>query len=162
MGIAGGTPVDLQTPSPEEATALGIREWPQQVKSKGTSWSESVEPDRTVLRYILDGTGTVEIHPSLVQEEETTTTRMTRTTRRTTSSPPRTPTAVRLVVKVQTGNLIQVQGPATLHWTAQEEIILLTPGFEEGGLFVSVLVAVLVLFGTLIGMGTSPPSSGSL
>ena len=159
MGIASGTPVDLQTPSPEEAAALGIREWPQQVKSKGTSWSESVEPDRTVLRYILDGRGTVEIHPPLVQEEETTT---TRTIRSTTSSPPPTPTAVRLVVKVQTGNLIQVQGPVTLHWTAQEEIILLTPGFEEGGLFVSVLVTVLVLFGTLIGMGTSPPSSGSL
>jgi hypothetical protein len=126
--------VDIQTPSSEEAASMGIREWPQQVKSKGMSWSEEVTTDRNVVRYILDGRGTLSVvDPRKVDVDSSVST------------------------NVEPGTLIQVQGPATLHWMALDEMIVLTPGFEEGGLFASVIVAVLALFGALM-VGTTSGS----
>jgi hypothetical protein len=134
--------VDIQTPSSEEAASMGIREWPQQVKSKGTSWSEEVNTDTNVVRYILDGTGTLEIcsvvDPRKVEEDAK-------------------PTRRECTTIVEPGTLIQVQGPATLRWMALDEMIVLTPGFEEGGLFAGVIVAVLALFGALM-VGTTSGS----
>ena len=128
--------VDIQTPSSEEAASMGIREWPQQVKSKGMSRSEEVNTDTNVVRYILDGRGTLEI--CKVEEDAK-------------------PTRRECTTIVEPGTLIQVQGPATLHWTVLDEMIVLTPGFEEGGLFAGVIVAVLALFGALM-VGTTSGS----
>jgi hypothetical protein len=142
--------VVIQTPSSEEAASMGIREWPQQVKSKGMSWSEEVNTDTNVVRYILDGRGTLEICsvvvvPRKVEEDSSV------------SANAAKPTHREVTTIVEPGTLIQVHGPATLQWTALEEMIVLTPGFEEGGLFAGVIVAVLALFGALM-VGTTSGS----
>ena len=114
--------IDFQSPSPEEAADMGIRDWPQQFKTE--NWSEFVAEDATLIRYILSGTGSVEI-----TDEDLAFTRSK---------------------EVGPGSLLQVTGPATLKWTVNDELIVLTPGFEQGGLLAGVAAAVIVLFGALI------------
>lgn len=52
--------VSITTPSPDDAADMGIREWPQQTKNAG-SWSETVDDGESLVRYVLDGTGSVSI-----------------------------------------------------------------------------------------------------
>jgi hypothetical protein len=124
--------VDISTPSPEEAANLGVRDWPQQLK-KG-AWTEQVGGGQTVVRYVLDGTGIVETTTS----DETGTDKKQRTS-------------------VGPGSLMEVAGEASLSWEASSgEMIILTPGYEEGGKLLGVAVAMVVLCGALVaGVGGS-------
>ena len=121
--------VQVTAPSPDEAAEMGIRDWPQQLK-KGV-WDEIVAEDRTVIRYVLDGTGSVEI---IAGESEATQT-----------------------AKVGPGTLVEVTGKASLSWKIDtNEMIILTPGFEEGGTLLAVAVAVIGIFGALLaGVGSN-------
>eukprot|EP00566_Odontella_aurita_P022405 CAMPEP_0113551314 /NCGR_PEP_ID=MMETSP0015_2-20120614/14458_1 /TAXON_ID=2838 /ORGANISM="Odontella" /LENGTH=139 /DNA_ID=CAMNT_0000452197 /DNA_START=192 /DNA_END=608 /DNA_ORIENTATION=- /assembly_acc=CAM_ASM_000160 len=50
--------VEVKSPTPDEAAEMGTRDWPQQLK-RG-SWSENIGGGKSAVRYVLDGTGTVE------------------------------------------------------------------------------------------------------
>jgi hypothetical protein len=111
----------LSTPSQDESVALGIREWPQQVKSG--SWSENVRKSETLTRYVLEGTGIVII----ITEYD------------------------RKTINISTGSLLEVTGPTSLEWKAgTAEMIILTPGYEEGGKFVFVAAMLFLLTGALV------------
>ena len=150
-GTAGGTLTSLylsssssfSTPTQEQSVALGIREWPQQTKSQST-WSEQVKDGQSLTRYILQGEGEL----TIALEELTTTTTTTKTTKK--ASPQRK--------KIIPGLLVEVTGPATLNWVkkdAEDVIIILTPGYEQGGLLIGVASGLIVLCGALIaGVGS--------
>lgn len=115
--------VEFKTPSQEEAESMGIREWPQQAKSKG-SFVESSKEGQTLVRYVLDGQGSVKIQDNEDQSQ---------------------------TISMQPGSLLEVTGEATLSWdVTTNEMILLTPGFEQVGKFAGVVVALVVLLGALV------------
>ena len=120
--------ISITSPSPDEAADMGIRDWPQQ--SKQGSWVDSQDnDDGTLVRYILDGSGSVTIEDADDGSTKT--------------------------AKVSTGTLIEVIGKATIFWESPNEMIVLTPGFEEGGKLIGVAIAMLVLFGALLaGVGS--------
>ncbi|KAL3899793.1 MAG: hypothetical protein SGARI_006382, partial [Bacillariaceae sp.] len=108
--------VNVSQPSSDAAAAQGMREWPQQTKKKGT-WLEDCEDGELLTRYVLEGAGTVEI----AQDDNSKS------------------------YKLSPGTLVEVEGKAALSWTvASSEMIILTPGFEQGGVFAAVAVVVLV------------------
>ena len=94
---------------------MGIREWPQQ--QKRGEWKERVQNGQTLVRYVLDGKGSV----TITDAESSKT------------------------AAVAPGSLIEVADEATLEWTAPGNLLILTPGYEEAGLFVGVLAALVVL-----------------
>ena len=107
---------------------MGIREWPTQLmKSKGRRWKEFVSTDQTVVRYILDGSGT------LVSTDDD--------NARTKTTP------------LQPGTLVEVTGTASLEWRAMEDMIVLTPGVEERGILLSVGAILISIFGALLAIG---------
>jgi hypothetical protein len=111
--------IQISTPSPEQAASIGVREWPQQLKSG--DWTEQVKDGNTITRYILDGTGTV----SISSDDDST-----------------------QLSAVGPGTLVEVTGWASLQWSTREEIIVLTPGYEEGRLLLTValtLIAITIL-----------------
>ena len=113
--------IEVKTPSQEEAESMGIREWPQQAKSKG-SFVESCEEGKTLVRYVLDGQSTVEITQSEEEPSQT--------------------------ISMRPGSLLEVTGEATLSWeVTSNEMILLTPSFEQVGIFSGVALALVVLLG---------------
>ena len=115
--------IRITTPSSEEAVEMGIREWPNQVRQG--KWSEFVPSETTVIRYVLEGSGTLEM---LDQDQATT---------QTTSLVP--------------GTLMEITGTASLQWSCtSKDMILLTPNFEQGGLLVGVVLSIIVLFGALL------------
>ena len=116
--------VSITTPSSEAAAQMGIREWPQQLK-KGF-WDENVGEGQTLIRYVLDGQGVLEI-----EDVESGKTKST---------------------DLKPGTLIEVTGDTSLLWKAEGEMIILTPGFEEGGMLLVVACAVVVLFAALIAL----------
>ena len=119
--------VSIRTPSSDAAAQMGIREWPQQLK-KG-AWEESSSEGQTLVRYVLDGTGSLE-----VMDVESSTTSTT---------------------KLSPGTLVEISGEASLSWNSDGDMIILTPGFEEGGTFLAVAAGVVVLFGALLaGVGS--------
>ena len=119
--------ISVTTPSPDAAAEIGIRDWPQQAK-KGT-WDETSAEGQTLVRYVLDGKGTLEIEDMTDSSKQTT--------------------------NVAPGTLIEISGGANLSWTSDQEMIILTPGFEEGGTLLIVAAAVVILFGALIaGVGS--------
>jgi hypothetical protein len=122
------TDVSVTTPSPDAAAEMGIRDWPQQLK-KG-SWTDASGPGQTLVRYVLDGTGTVEI----VTNNDSITKSST----------------------IGPGTLIEVTGEAKLSWeSSSSEMILLTPGFEEGGKLLGVAALMVIVCGALIaGVGS--------
>jgi len=126
--------VEVKCPNQKEAVALGAREWPQQVKS-GT-WSERIDAGATAARYVLMGTGSLDV--TLLDEEN--------------NNLPKTdvPTTHKLVP----GSLVEAMGPAVLEWTVDEdnneEMVLLTPGYENSSLFAAVGAFFVVLCGVLL------------
>jgi hypothetical protein len=110
--------VKITTPTPEEAVDLGIREWPQQKKTMG-GWSESVGDGETLVRYVLDGTGSV----TIVDEDDD----------------------GGKTSAVRSGSLVEVTGLATVRWTVDDDMIILTPGYEELGLFVGAAALLLLV-----------------
>jgi hypothetical protein len=116
--------VSVTSPSPDDAAAMGIRDWPQQLK-KG-SWEEKSNEGQTLVRYVLDGTGVLEIE---------------------TDDLPKTTN------KLSSGTLVEISGESSLSWRADGEMIILTPGFEEGGKFIGVILVMLLTFGALLAGG---------
>ena len=120
--------VEVKFPNQEEAVSLGARDWPQQLKSG--SWTEQIDSGKTAARYVLDGTGTVDV--ILLQEDG--------------SPKVSEPTPHKLVA----GSLIEAVGPAKLSWQVDDEMIVLTPGYEQANLFAAVGSLFIVLCGVLL------------
>lgn len=100
---------------------MGIREWPQQTKS--SSWVEETKEGKSIVRYILQGSGTVTVGNESSR-------------------------------KFSEGTLIEIQGPCKVTWTKNEgdDIIILTPGFENVGLFVGVILGFTAMVGALLAL----------
>jgi hypothetical protein len=81
-------------------------------------WSESVGDGETLVRYVLDGTGSV----TIVDEDDGGQTSA-----------------------VRSGSLVEVTGIATVKWTVDDDMIILTPGYEELGLFVGAAALLLLV-----------------
>ena len=113
--------MDISTPTPDEAAEMGARDWPQQFKKAG--WSETVADDKVMIRYILSGQGTVSSVDANVQNR-----------------------------RVGPGTLVEITGPANVEWSVNggDEMIVLTPGYEEAGLLLGVAGAFVVLCGVLV------------
>ena len=110
--------VSITAPTQEEAEQMGIREWPQQAKSKGT-FTESSKDGQTLTRYILDGTGRVQVDD-------------------------------KVPLAVKPGDVLEVTGEGKLTWEVlSDEMVLLTPGFEQVGLFAGVAVGLVLLLAAL-------------
>eukprot|EP00970_Alexandrium_tamarense_P007786 scaffold1486_cov186-Alexandrium_tamarense.AAC.8 len=125
--------VQITYPTSEDAASMGIRDWPQQFKSK--PWSESISEGQIATRYILNGKGRVTINyfNQFTGEEEW-----------------------RRDERVYPGTLVEVDGEATLSWVVDDEregMIVLTPGFEEGGKFALVLGLLIVFCAGLFAGG---------
>eukprot|EP00547_Thalassionema_nitzschioides_P001680 CAMPEP_0194212440 /NCGR_PEP_ID=MMETSP0156-20130528/12321_1 /TAXON_ID=33649 /ORGANISM="Thalassionema nitzschioides, Strain L26-B" /LENGTH=170 /DNA_ID=CAMNT_0038940265 /DNA_START=78 /DNA_END=590 /DNA_ORIENTATION=+ len=109
--------VKISMPSSEEAAEMGIREWPQQLKSG--SWNEEISDGQEIVRYILDGIGNVEI-----KEKD----------------------GVSTVNSIGPGSLLEVSDEAKLIWRSNsDDMIILTPGYEQTGLFLGVALALVLL-----------------
>lgn len=113
--------MDISTPTPDEAAEMGARDWPQQFKN--SDWSETVPDDKIVTRYILSGQGTVSSADANVQKR-----------------------------RIGPGTLVEITGPANVEWSVNDgdEMIVLTPGYEEAGLLLGVAGAFVVLCGVLV------------
>eukprot|EP00578_Thalassiosira_sp_NH16_P009372 CAMPEP_0181122726 /NCGR_PEP_ID=MMETSP1071-20121207/25478_1 /TAXON_ID=35127 /ORGANISM="Thalassiosira sp., Strain NH16" /LENGTH=143 /DNA_ID=CAMNT_0023207737 /DNA_START=161 /DNA_END=593 /DNA_ORIENTATION=- len=125
--------VEITFPTPEAAASMGIRDWPQQFRS--SSWTDSVEEGGIATRYILEGRGRVTVDYYDDAGE------LRRVNNR----------------RVYPGTLVEVDGEANLLWEVDDEnegMIVLTPGYEEGGKLV-VVGGFLLMFcaGLLIGSG---------
>mmetsp|Transcript_23800 Transcript_23800/g.33282 ORF Transcript_23800/g.33282 Transcript_23800/m.33282 type:complete len:180 (+) Transcript_23800:129-668(+) len=123
--------VDVSAPSPEKAAEMGVRDWPQQLRQG--EWEEKVESGTTLVRYVLDGKGVVET--TTYDDNGSNSNR----------------------ISVGPGSLVEVTGEAVMSWKASTgEMIILTPGFEEGGKLAGVALAMIVLCGALVaGIGSS-------
>lgn len=119
--------IRFTTPSQAEAEALGIREWPQQARSKG-SFEEVTQEGQTLIRYVLDGEANVIVVKKNSQNKEN-----------------------KESFLMRPGCLLEVRGEAILSWQIEsEEVILLTPGFEQVGLFAGVVIGLIMVMGALI------------
>jgi len=117
----------VSTPSPEEAAEMGARDWPQQIK-KGT-WVEEITQGDVKTRYVLEGAGT--LVASTDNDGGASTSR------------------------VGPGTLVEATGPVKLEWEVKgkavnNEMIILTPGYEQQGLLLAVAGLFLVLCGSLV------------
>lgn len=136
LSLAAGSsdgPVEISFPTPDDAAAMGVRDWPQMFRSE--SWTDAVPEGGIASRYVLDGTGrlTVDYYDDFGERK-----RMN-------------------ARRVYPGTLVEVDGEATLLWEvddAREGMVILTPGYEEGGtlLLVGGLLAVFCA-GLLVGSG---------
>mmetsp|Transcript_4752 Transcript_4752/g.12071 ORF Transcript_4752/g.12071 Transcript_4752/m.12071 type:complete len:280 (+) Transcript_4752:3-842(+) len=133
--------VNVQTPTQEEAESFGIREWSQQARQQGTFVETVADATTTTTRYVLEGEGQL----TVVSSSATTTT---------TTSNKKDNDNKTQVVKLRPGTLVEVTGgggDVQLNWDiTSKEMILLTPGFEEIGLFVGVIVGFVGLVGALV------------
>ena len=119
--------IQISTPTSAEAASLGVREWPQQLKSG--DWTEEATEGSTLTRYILDGNGVVTISSAEGKSQQSI---------------------------VKPGTLVEVTGKASLQWSTPEEIIVLTPGYEESGLLIAVALSLFVLtIGLISGVGST-------
>lgn len=100
---------------------MGARDWPQQFKNSG--WSEIVPEEKVVTRYILSGQGAVSSSDANVQNR-----------------------------RIGPGTLVEITGPASVEWSVNDgdEMIVLTPGYEQTGLLLGVGGAFVVLCGVLV------------
>jgi hypothetical protein len=124
-------PVEITFPTPNEAASMGIRDWPQTFHK--TSWSESISEGQIATRYVLDGNGRVNINYFDNNGREAS-----------------------RKDRVYPGTLVEVDGEATLNWEVDGDngMIILTPGFEEGGKLALVLgFFVVFCAGLLAGSG---------
>ena len=114
-----------------EAEALGVRDWPQQVKMG--RWTERFDTGQVAARYILEGAGMVMV--TLYENDGFT---------------PKTGLAEEY--RVIPGNLLEVMGPAELQWRTDgdAEMIVLSPAYEQGSTFAAIGALFIVLCGALI------------
>lgn len=162
IGDRGGALVT--TPTPDQAVGMGARDWreiilfftpllncfnlvliidvpfrlslsylAQQVRTG--SWFETLSKGETVTRYILEGEGFVTVTAMAVDKKK----------------------------KVGPGTLVEAKGPVELRWKVFDagndggkgkgEMIVLTPGYEEGASLAIVAVAFVVLCAVLVSFG---------
>ena len=110
---------------------MGVRDWPQTYHK--SSWDEVVSEGQIATRYVLDGKGRVDVNYYDNNGREA-----SRTDR------------------IYPGTLVEVNGEARLSWTVDgnDGMIILTPGFEQGGKL-ALVAAFFVVFcaGLLAGSG---------
>ena len=112
---------------------MGIRDWPQQFHS--STWTDTVTEGAIATRYVLDGRGrlTIDYYDNEGEKRRIKNQRM------------------------YPGTLVEVDGEASLLWEVDDEkegMILLTPGYEEGGKLALVGGALVVFCaGLLVGTG---------
>lgn len=126
-------PVEITFPTPDDAASMGIRDWPQQFHS--STWTDTVSEGSIATRYVLDGKGRLTIDYYDDNGE------MQRIKNQ----------------RVYPGTLVEVDGEANLLWEVDDEkegMVILTPGYEEGGKLLLV-GGILALFcaGLLVGAG---------
>ena len=128
--------ISITNPSPDDAANMGIRDWPQQVK-KGYWEERCTEGEPPLVRYVLDGTGTLDISTSSYD---------TNNLKKT--SQVLSPGTLIEISNVEEGESV------TLFWKVDtsegDDMIILTPGFEQGGIFVGAIVAMILTFVALI------------
>ena len=126
--------VEITYPTPEEAASMGIRDWPQQFHS--TNWSDMIPEGGIATRYVIEGKGRITVD---YYEEDDLTYRK------------------RINQRVYPGTLVEVDGEANILWEvddSKEGMIILTPGYEEGGKLLTVGgFLVLLCTGLLFGSG---------
>ena len=137
--------VEISTPSQSKCETLGIREWPQQ--SKKGSWTErtttsdnnnnddddDADSSSSLVRYVLEGTGTLKINDNRNKSKDDNKDN-------------------KIIIKP--GMLVEIGGNnVELEWTCDDdcqEMIFLTPNFEEGNIFIGVIGGIILLFGLLL------------
>eukprot|EP00584_Thalassiosira_punctigera_P004873 CAMPEP_0172528998 /NCGR_PEP_ID=MMETSP1067-20121228/3189_1 /TAXON_ID=265564 ORGANISM="Thalassiosira punctigera, Strain Tpunct2005C2" /NCGR_SAMPLE_ID=MMETSP1067 /ASSEMBLY_ACC=CAM_ASM_000444 /LENGTH=150 /DNA_ID=CAMNT_0013312983 /DNA_START=130 /DNA_END=582 /DNA_ORIENTATION=+ len=131
---ADGSPVEITFPTPDAAAEMGVRDWPQRFRSE--TWTDDVPEGGIATRYVLEGRGrlTVDYYDDMGERRRIENQR------------------------VYSGTLVEVEGEASLLWEVDDEkegMIVLTPGYEEGGKLLLV-GGFLVVFcaGLLIGSGS--------
>ena len=121
--------MEVKMPSENEAVSLGIREWPQQLK-KG-AWSEKVDDGKMSCVYVLDGSASVSV--TLLNE----------------AGEPKTDLPSEHVIVP--GSLLETMGPAQLEFEAtDDEILILTPDYQQGTLLAAAGALFIVVCGALI------------
>lgn len=122
---------DNKMPSNPDAERIGIREWPKQTKMG--SWAERFDVGQVGARYILEGAGMVIV---TLYENDSFTPKV----------------GIPEEYRVVPGNLVEVMGPCKLEWQTDEnkEMVILTPGYEQGSLLAAVGAIFIVLCGALI------------
>jgi len=129
-------------PSQQESVELGIRDWPQQTKS--SSWSEEAKEGQTLIRYILQGSGTVTVTVTGLAAGSG-----SGGNSNSNSNQPK---------KFNTGMLLEVEGPVSLEWNINKDdaeggdVIILTPGYENTSLFVGAIVGFVAMVGALVAL----------
>ena len=132
--ISSSPRVEISTPSQSKCETLGIREWPQQSKkgswTECTSTSDDDEDSTSLVRYVLEGTGTLKINDNSSDSNN----------------------IDKIIIKP--GTLVEIGGNnVELEWTCDDDcqnIIVLTPTFEEGNIFIGVIGEIIILFGLLL------------
>lgn len=91
---------------------MGVRDWPQQYHS--TTWTDDVPEGGIATRYVLEGRGRVTID---YYDDDNVRRRVDGR-------------------RVYPGTLVEVDGEASLLWEVDDQdggMVILTPGYEEGG-----------------------------
>ncbi|KAJ1457583.1 hypothetical protein M885DRAFT_515190 [Pelagophyceae sp. CCMP2097] len=116
--------------SPQVAMEKGVRDWPFTTRGPGV-FEEMVEAG--TVRYVLEGEATVEYSVFAGGNSA--------------DAP----------LAVSPGSLVEVDKECNLRWTAAQDLVVLTPTFEQGGLYFAGLAAVVVVFGALVVFATTSP-----
>lgn len=118
-------------PSSVEARSLGVLDWPKQVKMG--AWTERFDQGQVAARYILEGGGMVVV--TLFENDGFT---------------PKV--GIPEEYRVVPGCLVEAMGPCKLEWRTDEdaEMVVLTPGYEQGSMLAAVGAIFIVLCGALI------------
>ena len=111
----------ISTPSQDEAVSRGIREWPGFLK-KGQDFTEPAKAGATV-RYVYGGRGKLAATGADGSTQ---------------------------IADISPNTLIEVDAPCELSWTIEEPLTLLTPDFEQLGLFAGVALSLVAVFGYLL------------
>lgn len=92
-------------------------------QTKSSSWTDEATEGQTLVRYILQGSGVLYVDGKSSK-------------------------------KFNAGMLVEVEGPVKLDWKKDvgEDVILLTPGYESGGLFAGALVGFVAMVGALVAL----------
>lgn len=142
--------VIVTTPSQIECESMGVREWPQRIKGRGTS-TETAKPGTELVRYILEGEGSLVVDTMEGNDHNNSDDEITQRTTTTKSNKRKKQSQAVSRIIVRPGNLIRITGPATLTWEVSSvDMIILTPGYEQGGLLLVVAGGLIALVTTLI------------
>ena len=110
---------------------MGVRDWPQTYHK--SSWNEVVSDGQIATRYVLDDKGKVDVNYYDNNGR-----------------------AASRTDRIYPGTLVEVNGEAKLSWKVDgnDGMIILTPGFEQGGKL-ALVAAFFVVFcaGLLAGSG---------